>query len=74
LSKSSLLRMLRTWALTVATLMNKLAAISAFDKPPETAPYHLGLTVAECRQPGSGPLVLTGLDGHPIHQPSHDLR
>ena len=34
LSKSSLLRMLLMCALTVATLMNKAAAISALDWPP----------------------------------------
>ena len=37
LSKSSLLRMLLMCALTVATLMNKAAAISALDCPLATA-------------------------------------
>ena len=37
LSKPTLLRMLLTWALTVATLMNSAAAFSVFDKPLPTA-------------------------------------
>ena len=73
LSKSSLLRMLLMCAFTVATLMNKAAAISALDWPLATALTTSVARSLSARSRSLGLLVLTSLHGHAIHESAHHL-